>query len=368
MSVVAERVDRDFVVEWMRRDWDERAATDAQYYVYTGERTEGREDFEESGRLNYRQLVRPYLPILLNGRPAKACRVVEIGCGVGRMTRWFAEDFLEVHGVDISAEMVSRARLHLRDFPNVAVRVGSGRDLQGLTDEGFELVFSYIVFQHVPSREVIESYVRESARVLRPGGFFKFQVQGDQSAEYRRQKRDTWMGETFSAAEVDRMLSGAGFSGIASEGAGTQYFLITARKGAAFDDSGIQPYIYPGETWAEGQLLEGWREPVGASWRCVWARSRTLLSVPPGEQRRRFFAGLYFRPAEPFEPLYFSIAMNDVVLERAHIVRGGDYDWDLPVPSGALAGGDVLVTMVVDPACDPSIGPAVRCMGIYAEG
>ncbi|HYM13156.1 MAG TPA: class I SAM-dependent methyltransferase [Bryobacterales bacterium] len=354
------------MLEWMRRDWDERAARDAEFYVYTRGQTAGEGDFEESGRVNYRQLVRPYLPILLNGRPAKACRVVEIGCGVGRMTRWFAEDFLQVHGLDISAEMVERARLRLRGFPNVALHMGSGHDLQGLPDGGFELVFSYIVFQHIPSREVIESYVRESARVLRPGGFFKFQVQGDLSAEYRRQKRDTWMGETFSAAEVDQVLPAAGFSRIASEGAGTQYFLITARKGSAFDRPGIQPYIYPGETWAEEQLLEGWREPVGASWRCVWARSRTLLAAPPGE-RRRLFAGLYFRPAEPFEPLDFSIAVNDVILERAHIVKGGDYDWNLGVPAGVLVGGDARVTMVIDPPPDPSIGPAIRCLGTYAE-
>ena len=299
MPPVSEGLDLDSVVEWMRRDWDERAATDPEYHVYTRDLTADEADFDQAGRVNYRQIVRPYLPILLNGRPAKTCRIVEIGCGVGRMTRWFAEDFLEVHGVDISAEMIRRARLRLAESPNVVLHLGSGRDLSGLPDETFDLAFSYIVFQHIPSRAVIENYVREAARVLRPGGFFKFQLQGDQSPAYRRQKRDTWMGETFSLTEAAEMLEGAGFSLIASDGVGTQYFLLTARRGPAFDQPGINSYLFPGEAWAQPQLLQGWREPVGGSWRCVSPHSVTALAVPSGE-RLRFFAGLTSGPRNPF--------------------------------------------------------------------
>ena len=42
----------------------------------------------------------------------------------------------------------------------------------------FDFAFSVIVFQHIPSREIIENYVREVHRLLRPGALFKFQVQG----------------------------------------------------------------------------------------------------------------------------------------------------------------------------------------------
>ena len=46
----------------------------------------------------------------------------------------------------------------------------------------FDFTFSFVVFQHIPSKAMIENYVRETARVLRPGGLFKFQLQGDPSA------------------------------------------------------------------------------------------------------------------------------------------------------------------------------------------
>jgi SAM-dependent methyltransferase len=79
------------IAERMRRDWNERALQDAEYFVYTRNPAAGAADFDSSGRANYDQLLRPYLPLLLNGADARDCRVLEIGCGVGRMTRWFAE-------------------------------------------------------------------------------------------------------------------------------------------------------------------------------------------------------------------------------------------------------------------------------------
>jgi 2-polyprenyl-3-methyl-5-hydroxy-6-metoxy-1,4-benzoquinol methylase len=90
----------------MRRDWDERARHDAERVVYTRDSQADEADFSASGRANYDQLVRPYLPVLLNGASARECRVLEIGCGVGRMTRWFAESFGEVHGIDVAPETI----------------------------------------------------------------------------------------------------------------------------------------------------------------------------------------------------------------------------------------------------------------------
>jgi hypothetical protein len=56
-------------------------------------------------------------------------------------------------------------------------------------------------------------------------------VNGDQSAAYRAHERDTWQGETFSRDEVHEMLNVAGLSVATVEDPGTQYFVVTARKG-----------------------------------------------------------------------------------------------------------------------------------------
>ncbi len=212
----------------MRRDWNARAAEDAEYYVRTPD--ESGTGFDESGRISYEEEIQPFLDLLLDGKPSAECRMVEIGCGIGRMTRWAAQHFGEVHGLDISQEMLARARDRVRDCPNVTLYLGSGGDLAGLPDAYFDLAFSYIVFQHIPSREIIEAYVRDAVRVLRPGGAFRFQVSGFSTWEYRRQPKDSWLGESYSLPQALDLLQRTGLQPLHCQGAGTQYLWIAARK------------------------------------------------------------------------------------------------------------------------------------------
>lgn len=346
----------------MRRDWDARAAADAQGHVYTRDAAGDVADFETSGKANYDQLVRPYLPVLLAGRSPRECRALEIGCGLGRMTRWFAGAFGEVHALDVSPAMLEGARERLRDFPNVRLHAGSGYDLAGLPDGWFDLVFSYIVFQHIPERAAIENYAREAARVLRPGGAFKFQLNGDQSPAYRAHERDTWLGETFSYEEAGAMLDAAGFSPLMAEGAGTQYFVLTARKGPAEAGTGPRPYIFPGEPWAAAQLMEGWGEPVDASWRPVAPVSRTLVARPgPGA---RFFLGLYFWPEERAGGHEISVTLDGVPAGTVGVGGAGDLYMEMAAPEAA-AGTVAEARIAITPPCEERWAPAVRCLGLY---
>ena len=58
---------------------------------------------------------------ICQGKDPKQMRVLEIGCGAGRVTRALASVFGEVYAVDISGEMVRHARAALADLPNVQV-------------------------------------------------------------------------------------------------------------------------------------------------------------------------------------------------------------------------------------------------------
>jgi SAM-dependent methyltransferase len=241
----------------MREDWDRRAREDAERFIYTRDSPADVAGFDESGRANYNQLLRPFLPVLLEGRPAHGCSMLEIGCGVGRMTRWLADAFAELHAVDVAPAMIRQAQERLGDCSNLTLHLGSGYDLAFAADESFDLVFSYIVFQHIPVRAAIENYIREAARVLKPQGAFKFQVNGDVSAGGPAMERDTWVGATFSAEQVGRTISGAGLAIVAAEGMGTQYFILTCHK-EPWRQLLPSPYILPGEPWAAAQLCEGW--------------------------------------------------------------------------------------------------------------
>ena len=96
-------------------------------------------------------------------------RMLEIGCGAGRMLVHFAPRFDRVDGIDIAPEMIETAkRANLPD--NVHLALSSGTDLREFEDACFGFVFCQVVFQHIPDREVVASYLCEVARVLAPAG------------------------------------------------------------------------------------------------------------------------------------------------------------------------------------------------------
>jgi SAM-dependent methyltransferase len=275
-------------LERMRRDWDARAAEDAEYYVRTPD--ESGASFEESGRRNYQEQIQPLLDLLLDGRPPLECRVVEIGCGLGRITRWIAAHFREVDGVDISPEMLARARERLRDCPNVTLHQGSGTDLAGLPDSSFDLAFSYIVFQHIPSRQVIAAYIRDTARVLRAGGAFRFQVNGWRAPEYRRAPKDSWLGESFSLAEVLAMLRDAGLQPLTCQDAGRQDMWITARKPRDLSQASpelLRRELAERQAWEANLARELAAEPSSADRLAAELESRTAWAKSLEEELQR---------------------------------------------------------------------------------
>ena len=225
-------------LEQMRQDWDERARQNARYYVASGREQWTDEEYFRSGEINVEREILTDMGNVCQGRDPKRMRVLEIGCGTGRITRALARHFGEVYAVDISAEMVRQARQALRGSRNVHVFQNNGRDLRVLRRDGvagildrvglgpalqFDFAFSYIVFQHIPSYEVIESYVREVHRLLRPGALFKFQVQGHSGEE---EQRDSWLGVAFSEEQARAMAERCGFEMRYDHGAGEQYYWL----------------------------------------------------------------------------------------------------------------------------------------------
>ncbi|NDJ10292.1 MAG: class I SAM-dependent methyltransferase [Acidobacteriia bacterium] len=216
--------DTNPILEKMRRDWDERAKENARHYVATAQTDWSDDAYFESGRQNVHHEILTDMGNVCQGQDPKTMTVLEIGCGSGRITRALSENFGEVYAVDVSGEMIRRASEALKDRTNVHLSQNNGQDLAVLGDVRVDFAFTYIVFQHIPSRAVICNYVREVGRLLKPGGLFKFQVQGD--ATLKTAPDDTWLGVPFSDAEAVEMAESCGFEPRYRIGAGTQYFWL----------------------------------------------------------------------------------------------------------------------------------------------
>ena len=209
----------------MRDDWDRRAREDSWAAIATGE-SEGLA-FALSGLRDAGHLLHDVYPYLTPGT-----RVLEIGCGVGRLLRYLALIFPELHGVDVSPEMIRQGREYLARFPHVELRAGDGRTLAGYPDAFFGLVYSYVVFQHIPDPEVVRGYVREAGRVTAPGGIFKFQIKtrpwkGETGA------LDTWVGASLDPEIVRGWLAAAGFEVLAGYPADERSLWVIARRSGA---------------------------------------------------------------------------------------------------------------------------------------
>ena len=216
------------VLAWrMRKDWDQRARENARHFVATSQQDWTDEDFFESGRIWISYHVVPYIDLLRAGRNPSEMRVLEIGCGAGRMTMGLSEIFGWIDAVDVSREMIAVARNSLAHCSNVRFHVNNGVDLKLFSGAQFDFVFSAIVFQHIPSKVIIDSYIKEAYRVLRPGSFFKFQLQG---RHIPREDTSTWVGVGFAEEELMAAAKAAGFRVHCMTGAGTQEFWITLQK------------------------------------------------------------------------------------------------------------------------------------------
>jgi SAM-dependent methyltransferase len=150
--------------------WDRAARRDPLWHVATGAAT-SRRAFFRRGALEADALL------AFCGLPAGPnLSLVEIGCGVGRMTRRFSERYGRVVALDVSPEMLRRARENLAGATNVTFVLGNGFDLASIGDATADAVFSYITLQHVPSRAAVLRYLEDTPRVLRPQGRAGLQV------------------------------------------------------------------------------------------------------------------------------------------------------------------------------------------------
>ena len=86
---------------------------------------------------------------------------LEIGCGVGRMTAQLLDVFEEVHAVDVSEEMLSKARVLV---PGATYHLVRGSELPEVRTTA---VFSTQVFQHFASEADAFDYFRSIGGVLR---------------------------------------------------------------------------------------------------------------------------------------------------------------------------------------------------------
>jgi SAM-dependent methyltransferase len=223
MKMDARAVLKDYLAK-MRTDWDRRARENSRHFIANGRAEWSREEFYESGEATVSGDILSDMYNICQDKDPKQMRVLEIGCGAGRVTRALAQVFGEVHAVDVSGEMLQQAREALAESPNAFLYQTDGATLDVLGERTFDFAYSCCVFHHISSYEVIRGYVSGIGRRLVPGGLFKFEVQG--CTRVQTMLGDTWIGVPFSEMQAGQMAEDCGFELRYHRGAGEERFWL----------------------------------------------------------------------------------------------------------------------------------------------
>jgi ubiquinone/menaquinone biosynthesis C-methylase UbiE len=90
-------------------------------------------------------------------------KLLDIGCGTGFIIHLAADVFDEIHGVDITPEMMAQVD---KSRGNITLHEASAEKLP-FDDASFDAITAYSFLDHL---EDVSAMFREAARVLRPGG------------------------------------------------------------------------------------------------------------------------------------------------------------------------------------------------------
>jgi SAM-dependent methyltransferase len=229
--------------ESMRRFWNARAREDAYYFVDTRQ-PYGAPDPERFWD------AEPLVDYLLEGLgvaldPGETA--LEIGCGLGRITRVLCARSRQVVALDVSDEMLARAREHNPQLDNVRWVLGDGVSLTGIDAASIDACVSVVVLQHVPDPAIALGYVRDLGRVLRPGGWAALQVSDDPAIHRPRpglwprlgalagraprgQRHPAWLGSRVPLPALRETAEAAGLGVQRVWGEGTQYCQVLLRR------------------------------------------------------------------------------------------------------------------------------------------
>ena len=214
----------------MKKEWNERTKMNPLFVIAT-DHSETEEDFWNSGIDECNDILgintERYQKIIEN-KDTSSMNVLEIGCGIGRILIPMRKIFGNVTGIDISSEMVQLGQKYVSDIPNCSIVENNGTDLAEFSDNSFDFCYSFIVFQHIPEKQIVENYIKEVSRILKPSCLFRFQVRGIIST--KPNEITTWDGVQFTSDEIHKIAKDHNFEIIEEGNYKEEYYWLTFKS------------------------------------------------------------------------------------------------------------------------------------------
>ncbi len=129
-------------------------------------------------------------------------RVLDFGCGSGRLWPLLEKRKVSYLGLDISKELI---KLAWQQYPEEAQRFQKLSDWESLPlkANSFNVVYAVAVFHHFPGQERRQKMARELFRVLRPGGKIILTVWNLWQGKYVKKIFSNWKHKFLGQSALD---------------------------------------------------------------------------------------------------------------------------------------------------------------------
>jgi SAM-dependent methyltransferase len=135
-----------------------RRIADEAEFVWNWESPSGRRRAERRAQL-----------FVARGGLAPGKRALELGCGTGVFLESTARSGATLHGIDLSEDLLAKARARLSGLANVTLDHGNAEQMP-YPEASFDTVYGSSVLHHLD----LDAALREVHRVLKPGGCLVF--------------------------------------------------------------------------------------------------------------------------------------------------------------------------------------------------
>ncbi len=109
------------------------------------------------------------LEVIRRFKPLEGASVVDIGCGIGRLTQHMLHENISTYlGIDIIPEIMAEAAEKAKDDPRFGFAIAENCKIPA-EDASVDIIVAYSVITHLLDEESYE-YFQEFRRVLKPGG------------------------------------------------------------------------------------------------------------------------------------------------------------------------------------------------------
>jgi SAM-dependent methyltransferase len=210
----------------MGENWEKRAQSKARdFYVASHPGWSHKDVWAEQARIDVALIMSG-----LDPEEAKTWKVLEIGCGVGRLAPGLCSHMAGYDGFDIAPGMVEEAISRNQHVETARFFVSDGTQPPAeVQKEKYELVLAWAVFIHCP-KDIIENNIRHGYELLAEGGQLRFQVranidnpEGLRSMEEAEQMH-TQMTEIEALLSDERKIDGMDIASLVTEDyAGAQF-------------------------------------------------------------------------------------------------------------------------------------------------